>query len=137
MPPTGRRSWASPGFLPDTYDAARPKPRWPASRKPGTVEPPGLPTLAFDPAKDLVFDYGPALPGHANGMILKATDAQGDVILEETYYSIGGGFVLTEAELADRRRRQGQGPGRRALPVRDRRRNAGDGKEHPACPSPR
>ncbi len=33
-------------------------------------------------------------------MILMATDAQGDVILQETYYSIGGGFVLTEAELA-------------------------------------
>jgi L-serine dehydratase len=29
-----------------------------------------------------------------------ATDAQGDVILQETYYSVGGGFVLTEAELA-------------------------------------
>ena len=40
------------------------------------------------------------LPGHANGMILMATDAQGDVILRETYYSIGGGFVMTEAELA-------------------------------------
>ena len=34
-------------------------------------------------------------------MMLKATDAQGDVILEETYYSIGGGFVLTAGELAD------------------------------------
>ena len=33
-------------------------------------------------------------------MILMATDAQGDVILQETYYSIGGGFVMTEAELA-------------------------------------
>ena len=43
---------------------------------------------------------GPNLPGHANGMILMATDAQGDVILQETYYSIGGGFVMTEAELA-------------------------------------
>jgi L-serine dehydratase len=29
-----------------------------------------------------------------------ATDPQGDVILQETYYSIGGGFVMTEAELA-------------------------------------
>jgi len=28
-----------------------------------------------------------------------ATDAQGDVIAQETYYSIGGGFVVTEAEL--------------------------------------
>ena len=33
-------------------------------------------------------------------MILTATDAQGDVIVQETYYSVGGGFVLTEAELA-------------------------------------
>jgi L-serine dehydratase len=40
------------------------------------------------------------LPGHANGMVLMATDAQGDVISREVYYSIGGGFVLTEAELA-------------------------------------
>jgi L-serine dehydratase len=40
------------------------------------------------------------LPGHANGLILKGTDAQGDVITQVTYYSIGGGFVLTEAELA-------------------------------------
>jgi L-serine dehydratase len=37
---------------------------------------PGLPPLHFDPLKDLHFDFGPALPGHANGMILKATDAQ-------------------------------------------------------------
>jgi L-serine dehydratase len=64
----------------------------------GTVTPPGLPTLNFAPDKDLVFDYGHPLPGHANGMILMATDAQGDVILQETYYSIGGGFVVTEAE---------------------------------------
>jgi L-serine dehydratase len=32
-------------------------------------------------------------------MILRGLDAQGDVILQETYYSIGGGFVLSEAEL--------------------------------------
>ena len=39
-------------------------------------------------------------PGHANGLRLMATDAEGDVIASEVYYSIGGGFVLTEAELA-------------------------------------
>ena len=50
-----------------------------------TITVPGLPPLAFDPKKDLTYDFGPALPGHANGMILKATDAQGDVILQETY----------------------------------------------------
>ncbi|CUH65671.1 L-serine dehydratase 1 [Thalassovita gelatinovora] len=65
-----------------------------------TVNPPGLPPLRFDPETDLAFDYGPPLPGHANGMVLMATDKQGDVILRDVFYSIGGGFVMTEAELA-------------------------------------
>ena len=89
------------GFAPDTYDADKAETALARIRETKTIEAPGLGTLAFDPSKDLTFDYGPALPGHANGMVLKATDAQGDVILEETYYSIGGGFVLTEAELAE------------------------------------
>ena len=89
------------GFEPASYDAAKAEAALAAIREQKMIHPPGLPALAFDPAKDLVFDYGPSLPGHANGMILKATDAQGDVILEETYYSIGGGFVVTEAEQAE------------------------------------
>ncbi|QDG76253.1 L-serine ammonia-lyase [Labrenzia sp. PHM005] len=55
--------------------------------------------VAFSPEADLTFDYGPALPYHANGMRLTALDASGEVLLTETYYSIGGGFVMTEAEL--------------------------------------
>ena len=89
------------GFEPASYDAAKAEAALAAIREEKLIHPPGLPALSFDPAKDLVFDYGPSLPGHANGMILKATDAQGDVILEETYYSIGGGFVVTEAEQAE------------------------------------
>jgi L-serine dehydratase len=54
--------------------------------------------VSFDPIKDVVFDYGPALPGHANGMIFALWDASGAKIFSETYYSIGGGFVQTEAE---------------------------------------
>ncbi len=68
-------------------------------RASGQVTPPGLPTLRFDPSSDLVFDFETALPGHANGMILRAFDTAGHLYLEETYYSIGGGFVLTAAEL--------------------------------------
>ena len=89
------------GFAPDTYDAEKAEAALAEIRDSHQVHPPGLPELNFDPARDLTFDYGPALPGHANGLILRATDAQGDVILSETYYSIGGGFVLTEAELAE------------------------------------
>ena len=87
------------GFLPDSYDAEKAEAALAAIRETRVITPPGLPELTFDPARDLVFDYGPALPGHANGMVVKATDAQGDVILEETYYSIGGGFVLTAGEM--------------------------------------
>jgi L-serine dehydratase len=86
------------GFAPDTYDAALAEAALADIRATKTIHAPGLAPLAFDPGADLLFDYGPSLPGHANGMILKATDAQGDVILQETYYSIGGGFVLTAAE---------------------------------------
>lgn len=86
------------GFLPDSYDHEKAEATLAAIAQRGTVTPPGLPTLRFAPDKDLVFDYGHPLPGHANGMILMATDAEGDVILQETYYSIGGGFVVTEAE---------------------------------------
>jgi len=86
------------GFEPATYDAAKADAVLEAIHSTHKITPPGLGEMTFDPKTDLVFDYGPALPGHANGMILKATDAQGDVILQETYYSIGGGFVLTAAE---------------------------------------
>jgi L-serine dehydratase len=89
------------GFEPATYDAEKAEAALARIREMKVIEAPGLGSLAFDPGRDLLFDYGPALPGHANGMILKATDAQGDVILTETYYSIGGGFVLTDAELAE------------------------------------
>ena len=87
------------GFLPDSYDAEKAEKTLARIHETRQVAPPDLGPLAFDPAQDLRFDYGPPLPGHANGLILLATDAQGDVILRETYYSIGGGFVVTEAEL--------------------------------------
>ena len=88
------------GFTPADYDAEKAEAALAAIRETHLVHPEGLPPLRFDSATDLRFDYGPPLPGHANGMILRGTDAEGDVIVEETYYSIGGGFVLTAAELA-------------------------------------
>jgi L-serine dehydratase len=88
------------GFVPETFDHDRAEATLAEIRATHRVSPPGLPPMVFDPQNDLAFDFGPNLPGHANGMILKATDAQGDVILQETYYSVGGGFVLTAAELA-------------------------------------
>ncbi|SFD50039.1 L-serine ammonia-lyase [Roseivivax sediminis] len=88
------------GFRPETYDAEAAEVELTRIRERKRLTPDALPELAFDPETDLRFDYDRSLPGHANGMMLMATDAQGDVILQETYYSVGGGFVLTEAELA-------------------------------------
>lgn len=65
-----------------------------------SLAPPGLPALAFDPATAIVFDYGPPLPGHANGLVFTVLDAAGAPILGQTYYSIGGGFVVTAAQRA-------------------------------------
>lgn len=88
------------GFAPATYDHDKAEACLTQIKASRMITPPDLPPLVFDPSHDLIFDFGPALPGHANGMILRATDAQGDVILEETYYSVGGGFILTSDELA-------------------------------------
>lgn len=88
------------GFRADDYDADKAEIELTRMKAEKTITPVGLDTLQFDPNADLEFDYGPALPGHANGMILKGVDGQGDVITQVTYYSIGGGFVLTADELA-------------------------------------
>jgi len=88
------------GFRPETYDRDQAEAALAAIAKTQSVTPDGLPTLAFNPKTDLIFDYDTPLTGHANGMTLMATDAQGDVILRQVFYSIGGGFVLTEEELA-------------------------------------
>ncbi len=52
----------------------------------------------FNEATDVIFDYGPALKHHANGMVFRLLDINGTEILAETYFSIGGGFVLTQVE---------------------------------------
>ncbi|MCF3972477.1 L-serine ammonia-lyase [Paracoccus salsus] len=88
------------GFVPDSMDAEAAEAALAANRETHLLTPEGLGPMQFDPDTDLRFDYDHALPGHANGMTLSATDAQGDVIFRQVYYSVGGGFVLTEEELA-------------------------------------
>src|SRR5690606_13192791 len=53
------------GFLPDSYDHEKAEAALAAIAGTGTVTPPGLPTLAFRPDTDLVFDYRERLPGHS------------------------------------------------------------------------
>ncbi len=87
------------GFEPETLDPGAAEKALAALRETGVAEPEGLPPLKLDPDAGVVFDYGPPLEGHANGMVLSARDAEGRLHLRETYYSIGGGFVVTEKEL--------------------------------------
>lgn len=61
---------------------------------------PSFGNVRFDPENDLVFDFEHALPLHPNGMTLDAFDQDGNIILHEQYYSIGGGFVATAQELS-------------------------------------
>ncbi len=73
------------------------------------LQPAGLPKFKFDPDTDLVFDYGPALPGHANGLIFSVFHLDGTLCFEETYYSIGGGFVVTAKDLDEKQTDQYEG----------------------------
>ncbi len=96
------------GLLPDTLDPDDAERLEAEVRQNRRITSEGLGDLAFDPATDLVFDYGPALPGHANGLVFKALDADGALVLTETFYSIGGGFVVTHAELSESLKGVGQ-----------------------------
>ncbi len=89
------------GFDPSTIDLDEADEVEVRVRKHGVVRPEGLPPLKFSPDADLIFNYDEPLPGHTNGLILQAYDGDGNLGHERTYYSVGGGFVLTSKELED------------------------------------
>ncbi|MGI9225737.1 MAG: L-serine ammonia-lyase, partial [Woeseiaceae bacterium] len=62
------------------------------------IEVPGLGRLAFDPQSDLKFDFKTELSRHTNGMHFVATAADGAVLLDERYFSLGGGFIARNDE---------------------------------------
>ncbi|MGX9857163.1 L-serine ammonia-lyase (plasmid) [Limimaricola variabilis] len=103
------------GQRPETLDPDAAEGLIAGLRESGKLVLDGLPPLAFDPDTDLLFDYGPALPLHANGMIFRAFDRAGNPFLTTTYYSVGGGFVQTETELLASREGSTQ-PSGEALP---------------------
>ncbi len=88
------------GLAPDTVDPEQLDAIIAAVEAEGMVHPPGHPAYRFRPALDLVYDKKERLPGHANGLQFFAYDADGTLLLRRIYYSIGGGFVVSEAELA-------------------------------------
>lgn len=87
------------GFEPATIDMEKAETALEQIHATKRIRPPGFDDLTFDPDRDMVFDYGPPLPLHANAMVLSAWDSRDNLCRRETYYSIGGGFVLTEDEM--------------------------------------
>ncbi|SMC82908.1 L-serine ammonia-lyase [Rhizobium sp. RU36D] len=88
------------GEAPDTVDPDRMEDIIADVERTGRVTPPGHPGYRFLPREDLVYDKKTPLPGHANAMRLSAFDKDGRLLLTQVYFSIGGGFVVTETELA-------------------------------------
>ncbi len=56
-------------------------------------------SVGFSPEDNIVFDLGAALPEHPNGMICELRSRSGEVLLAETYFSVGGGFIATRETL--------------------------------------
>jgi L-serine dehydratase len=57
----------------------------------------GAQSLPFDERRDLVFNHKDTLPLHSNGMRFTAFADGGAEIASGTYYSVGGGFVVSDA----------------------------------------
>ena len=54
--------------------------------------------IEFIPEQHLPFNFGESLPKHPNGMRFQAFDAAGIVLHDNIFYSVGGGFVLSDDE---------------------------------------
>src|SRR5262245_33420842 len=74
------------------------------------------PTITFDERNDLVFHRRESLPFHANGMRFAAFDASGAMLSERAYYSVGGGFVVSDEVAADGTRHKTVAPDTTVLP---------------------
>ena len=55
-------------------------------------------TIAFDWNRDIYF-HEESLPHHPNAMRLVAFTHQGELLYENIYYSVGGGFVVEQAQM--------------------------------------
>lgn len=54
--------------------------------------------IPFHYVSDFIFNFKDLLPAHTNGMRFTAYDAEQRIISTGVYYSIGGGFILSEEQ---------------------------------------
>ena len=81
------------GNLPDNVDTEHMLTIREECKKTGTLTLAGEHTISFDYDKDVIFEKWKRMVVHPNGMRFVATDADGNNIDEQVWYSIGGGFV--------------------------------------------
>ena len=76
----------------------------------------GVHRVAFHEKDDVLFLRAP-LPFHANGMRFVALDAQGTELANRVYYSVGGGFIISDEVAADGTRHKVIAPDATVLPL--------------------
>ncbi|MES2583442.1 MAG: L-serine ammonia-lyase [Pseudomonadota bacterium] len=76
----------------------------------------GVHSIAFSEKEDLLFMRAP-LPFHANGMRFVALDAAGNELANRVYYSVGGGFIVSDEVAADGSRQKVIAPDATVLPL--------------------
>ena len=73
--------------------------------------------IQFNEIADLRFHRSQSLPFHANGMSFTAFDAAGAEVANRVYYSVGGGFVVSDEVAADGRKQKVIAPDTTVLPL--------------------
>ncbi|MGL3151638.1 L-serine ammonia-lyase, iron-sulfur-dependent, subunit alpha [Microbacterium sp. A82] len=87
------------GLAPETCDPAEVRRAWTDFPDAGSLLIDGTHAVAFAKT-DIGFAPRTRLPGHPNAMTLRAEGIDGDALAEETYYSVGGGFIRRDGEEA-------------------------------------
>lgn len=92
------------GETPDKVDPDAADEMHATVRETGSLKLMGRKLVPFQDNKQLIFHYDKLLPKHSNGMQFLAYNNSGHVLHEAIYYSVGGGFVVSdeEAEANDR-----------------------------------
>jgi L-serine dehydratase len=86
------------GFEPRTLDPDAADAVVAAVREGGRLKLGGRHEIAFDEARDILWEGRTRLPQHPNAMKFTAFDAAGEALDTRVYFSVGGGFVRDEDE---------------------------------------
>jgi L-serine dehydratase len=105
------------GHEPDTVDIEAVPAMLDAIRRSKRLALLGRHAVALHEADDLVFQRKETLPFHANGMRFVAFDAAGTELANRTYYSVGGGFVVSDEVAADGSKQKAIVPDTTKLPL--------------------